>query len=375
MSIWNKIKTMDKRFSWSFIGTLIGIIGIGYGVYADFFKEEKPRLIFDILSNTQILDLKEDVSELQIHYKNQDLKKSKKSLVLLTLRVTNKGNAPIKEVDYFSKTPFGFKIEGGRIAEPPSLINASRKFFSNNISLRTDSLNNVFIDKIPIDCGEYFTVKILTICNNDKLPRISPFGEISGLRGKIDVLNSFKSESEEEINFWDKLTNGSFGIHFARFFYYILCIALVGIFIGVPSTKISEYFENRRQKKTIAKYKKAVKVKLTDYSETIFNIYRKYGESQIQWLHKILNDKNLLDDYLVYLENRKKENLLMSDFLSDRPKYLEDFEIEKSQFFGSVYSILETLTEKGIIDLKNNNSVDSGFNSELEEFKYYLDLK
>ena len=375
MSFWNKIKTMDKRFSWSFLGTLIGLIGIGYGVYADFFKEEKPKLIFDVLSNTQILDLKEDVSELQIHYKNQDLKKSKKTLVLLTVRISNKGNAPIKEADYFSKTPFGFKIDGGRIAEPPTLINASRKFFSSNISLKTDSLNNVFIDKIPIDYGEYFTIKILTISNNDKLPRISPFGEISGLKGEIDVLNSYKSETDEEISFWDKLTNGSFGIHFARFFYYIFCIALVGIFIGVPSTKISEYFENKKQEKTISKYKKAVKVKLTDFSEIIFTIYRKYGETQIQWLHKVLNDKNLLDDYLLYVDNKKKENLLMNDFLSDRPKYHEDFEIEKAHFFGSVHYIIETLIKKKIIDLKNNNSIDSAFTSELEEFKYYLDLK
>lgn len=366
---------MDKRFSWSFLGTLIGIIGIGYGIYADFFKEEKPELVFDILSNTQVLDLKEDVSELQIHYKHQDLKKSKKSLVLITVRVSNKGNAPITENDYYSKTPFGFKITRGNIAEPPSLINSSRKFFENNVKFSIDSLNNIFIDKVPIDYDEYFTVKILTICNNGELPDITPFGEISGLRGEIYTVRSYESEKKEELSFWNKLTFGTFGIHVARFFYYLFCIALVSICIGIPTSKISDYIENKKKEKAIAKYKKGVKLKLSQYSETIFNFYKRFGESQISWLLKTLNDQKILEEYLIYMENKKKENSLMNDYLSSRPRHQDDIEITRIQYLGSIHAILNTLIEEKIIDQENNNEVKPDFLKELEEFNYYLNLK
>lgn len=375
MSFWNNIKTMDKRFSWSFLGTLIGIIGIGYGIYADFFKEEKPELIFDLMSNTQVLDLKEDVSELQIHYKHQDLKKSKKSLVLITVRVSNKGNAPITENDYYSKTPFGFKITRGNIAEPPSLINSSRKFFENSVRLSTDSLNNIFIDKVPIDYGEYFTVKVLTICNNEELPDIIPFGEISGLRGEIYTVRSYKSERKEELSFWKKLTFGTFGIHVARFFYYLLCMALVSISIAFPVTMISDYFEDKKKKKAISKYKKSVKIKLTQNSETIFNLYKQFGETQISWLLKTLNDQKILEEYLIYMENKKKENSFINDFSTFSRVYQEDIEIRQIQHLGFIYTILNTLLDEKIIDKENKNTVKPDFLKELEEFNYYLNLK
>ena len=118
-----------------------------------------------MLSNTQVLSLKEDVNKLDIIYDGQNLKEQKENLILLTIKLKNEGNLNIKESDYFSKMPFGFKIIGGKIAEKPQLIDASNKFLRENILLSLDTLNNISINKVPIGEGEYFTIKVLTICN------------------------------------------------------------------------------------------------------------------------------------------------------------------------------------------------------------------
>ena len=39
MSFWHKIKTIDNKFSWSFLGFLIGILGFSVAIYTIYLKK------------------------------------------------------------------------------------------------------------------------------------------------------------------------------------------------------------------------------------------------------------------------------------------------------------------------------------------------
>jgi len=52
MPLFKKLKTLDTKFSWSFFGFLIGIIGVSYAIYVDQFKEENQNW-FMIFYQTQ----------------------------------------------------------------------------------------------------------------------------------------------------------------------------------------------------------------------------------------------------------------------------------------------------------------------------------
>lgn len=55
MELIMKIKNLDSKFSWSFLGFVIGIIGIGISIYAIFFHHPAPDLTYRVLTNTNVV--------------------------------------------------------------------------------------------------------------------------------------------------------------------------------------------------------------------------------------------------------------------------------------------------------------------------------
>lgn len=375
MGIYNNFKTLDSKFSWSFLGFLIGILGIVYAIYIDQFKEEKPQVIFDILSNTQVLSVKENLNKLDIIYDGQNLKEKKENLILLTIRISNEGNEDIRESDYYSKAPFGFKINNGKIAERPTIINSSSKILKDNLTLTYDTLNNITLNKVPFNQDQSFTIKVLTICNENTLPTITPLGNIAGINEVFAVKQSFKDGQKEDKSFFQVLTFGSLGIHIARFFFYIFSIVALGLLIVIPSTKISTHFEDKKRKVNIKKFRNKTKIQLSDKVELIFEIYKNDGEHYIKWLNRILEDKEMISKYFAYFENWEIENLLMIDYTKNG---LVDNEIEEGRIdiFSTAQEIISKLIERKFI-LKENNEIiiDEQFKTELREFNYFIDIQ
>ena len=375
MGLYNNLKTLDTKFSWSFMGFLIGILGIGYAVYIDQFKEDKPKVVFDILSNTQVLSVKENLNKLDIIYDGQNLKEQKENLILLTIRISNEGNEDIRESDYYSKAPFGLKINNGKIAERPTIIDASSKILKDNLTLTYDTLNNITLNKVPFNQDQNFTIKVLTICKENTLPTITPLGNIAGINEIFPVRQSFKDGQKEEKSFLELLTLGSFGIHVARFFFYIFCMVAFGLLIGIPTSKVSTYFEDRKRKNKIQKFRDKTKIELSDKVELIFDIYKNDGEHYVKWLNRTLEDKEMMSNYLAYFENRKTENLLMNDYITNRPKDSE-IHIARLEHFSATNSIISKLLDKKFIKKENNEiTIDEQFKTELREFNYFIDIQ
>ena len=233
MGIISSLRTIDDKYSWSFLGFMIGIIGIGYAVYVSHFREERPLVVFDVLSNTQVLSVKENVNKLDIVYNNKNLKERHEDLILLTVRISNEGDKDVTEHDYYSKIPFGLRIVDGKVADKPNLIDASNQFLKENLSMNYDSLSNITINNIPIDKAQYFTIKVLIICRENTFPSIVPTGKISGISEDFVIRQSYKEGQKEELSFFRLLTYGSLGIHILRLFFYLFCFLVLGLLIGV----------------------------------------------------------------------------------------------------------------------------------------------
>ena len=375
MSLFKTFKTLDNKFSWSFMGFVIGLLGIGYAIYIDQFKEDKPMVVFDVLSNTQVLSVKENLNKLDIIYDGQNLKERNENLILLTLRISNEGNEDIRENDYYSKAPFGFKLEGCNIAEPPVLIDASNDFIKGNIEFTYDSLNRVVFNKIPFNKEQYYTLKVLTICGSKDLPAIKPFGNISGINEPFPVRQSFKESQKEELSFVEKITLGNFGIHVARFFFYIFSMVIFGLLVGIPASKISTAIEEKKRKRLIKKFRDKSKVELTDNIELIFEIFLEDGSQGLKWLNRIINDNKRLKKYLQVFKNRESENTLFEDYMTERP-IDERVHFERISHRSRNSVMFNQLKEKGIIEVNNEDvKVDQTFKDELREFVYFIDVQ
>ena len=122
MSIFQSIREMDQRFSWSFLGFMVAIIIGSVTVYIEFFKENKPDLNYIITANTSVLDIREKLGSLDVLYHGESLSKNKKDLRLITFEVINQGDTAILSNFYDSNDPVGFSIIDGKIADEPILI-------------------------------------------------------------------------------------------------------------------------------------------------------------------------------------------------------------------------------------------------------------
>jgi hypothetical protein len=372
MGLYANLKTLDTKFSWSFMGFLIGILGIGYAIYIDQFKEEKPKVIFDILSNTQVLSVKENLNKLDIIYDNQNLKEKKENLILLTIRVSNEGNEDIRESDYYSKAPFGFKINNGKIAETPTIIDASSRILKNNLTLSYDSINNIKLNKVPFNKDQYFTVKVLTICKENVLPSIIPTGNITGINEVFPVRNSFKNGQKQELSFLESLTFGSLGMHIARFFFYLFSMSAGGLLIGIPMSKISTILENKKRKKKIEKFRDKTKIKLSENIDLLFDIYKDEGEFRIKWLNRMLGDKEKLKKYISRNESTNYDDFALNDY----PSEVTRINMENVMRISKSKSIISRLTEKKLIEKTDDDLlINEEFKNELLEFNYFIDIQ
>ncbi len=375
IGLFTNLKTLDNRFSWSFMGFLIGILGIGYAVYIDQFKEEKPKVIFDVLSNTQVLSVKENLNKLDIIYDGQNLKEQQDNLILLTIRISNEGNKDIRESDYYSKAPFGFKINNSVIAEKPIIIDASSKILKDNLTLSYDTLNNITFNKVPFNKEQYFTIKVLTICKENSLPSITPTGNITGINEIFPVRQSYINGQKEELSFFESLTYGGFGMHVARFFFYFLCMAAFGLLIGFPMSKISTFFEDKKRKSKIQKFRDKTKIQLSEKADFIFDIYKNDGEYYIKWLNRTLGEKEKLKKYILYFENQKNEIALFNDYLTERPMD-SHIQMERIQHVSVTNGIISKLIDKKIIENQEEDLIiDEQFRNELLEFNYFIDIQ
>jgi hypothetical protein len=374
MGFIKRLRTIDK-FPWNFPGFVIGLIGIGYAIYVEQFREIKPEIVFDVLSNTQVLSVKEDLNKLDIIYDGQNIKEKKENLILLTIRISNEGNQSVRESDFYSKSAFGLRILEGRIAEKPLLIDASNDFLRDNLSVTYDSLNQIDINKLPFDINQSFTIKVLTICKENALPSIRPVGKITGITDDFVIRESFKGEQKQKKSFLENLTSGSFGIHVARFFYYLICMVAFGLFVGYPLSRISDYFEKRGKKRKIQKFREKTKIELSNRAEFIFNVYLSEREHYVNWLHKLISDEERLKDYLLYYKNRRMEKFLSDDSFEHRRTHNEAY-LEQIGHLQYAYEIINRLIkEKFIIEDDGKVTVDQQFKNELQEFVYFIDIQ
>ena len=364
MGILSGLRKIENKFSWSFLGVLVGVISIGYAVYVDRFREEKPVIVFDILSNTQVLSLRENVNKLDIIYNGQNLKERQENLILLTVRISNEGDRDVSEHDYYSKIPFGLIVSGGKIAEKPILIDASSTFLKDNVSINFDTLNGVILNDIPIDRGQYFSIKILTICKENSIPSITSTGKISGISGDFVLRQSFKEGQKEESSFIRVLTYGSFGIHVVRFLFYFVCLFGIAFLILAPFSLIWSGVDKKNRSKIIREFRNQTKFELSKDLVVIIEIYRLYGAEDIYWLRNVVGSEERLNAAMESFSSKESHlRFITSNALS--------YDETRSR-----YSILRLLLDDKIIFKDGDEfKVDNAFVRALDGFSDFVEFR
>lgn len=86
MSIISNIAAIDRKFAWSFFGFVLAVFFGGITIYNEFIRNPNPSLSVQILSDTNVLDVRENVPELKIVYGDVDIKSLSQTLSVVVFR-------------------------------------------------------------------------------------------------------------------------------------------------------------------------------------------------------------------------------------------------------------------------------------------------
>lgn len=330
------LKRIDKKYAFGLVtGLIFGILGF----YADFLRQHSPKIEYDIISNTEILDLKEDVGKIDIYYDGENIKKQNQTLRLIVLRVTNTGTEHILKDYYYEGSPLGFRIENGEILEKPIILQTSNSELEKSIQFTTDSTQTVTLPNFILEKGDFFTVKILVKhLLNDEV-KLHPVGKVVGVK-EIKLVNSF-TEKENE-SFWRRLIKGSLGIHIARFFLYVFGFGFGIMAIVLPIAKISDFFSKKKRLKNLRVFNLYLNKESLQKYEWVLEEYEENGESKIRyWNNLSINKILLIKDY-------RELKLFKLNSPGELPYPVDDEHPQRAYRYFR-FNSLEELIKKGLL--------------------------
>ncbi|REE08644.1 hypothetical protein DFQ09_106111 [Winogradskyella pacifica] len=195
----NASKTWPKI---SRILSVLGLIlGLFYFIFSNFINIPKSELRFNVLTNTPLIEVKEDIKNLEITYDSINILDLEKNISIAVIEIINTGNTSITTNDYDLNIPFGIKLINSKLIKKPELITTSDDSYFKDIIVNSDE-TDIILNKKIIDPGEFFHLKIYTIHNSSDTPNFDILGKISGQKEvNINNLNISKIDQlEKEAN-------------------------------------------------------------------------------------------------------------------------------------------------------------------------------
>jgi hypothetical protein len=260
MTINHKLR-MDERFSWSFVGAILGLLGVVFAVVTLYlgFRENRAELVYQIENQSDVFDLHRPLKDLTLSFRGQDVQQQNLNLRILTVRLWNRGSKDILQDQYDQAEAWGIRVEPGQIIEVRIGENNSQ-YLASRINPRITAENKIELEKVILEHDKFITLDILVLHHKDTPPKIMAFGKIAGIE-QINVLDA--SAQRGKPSFWSQLWSGTLLIQVVRFLTsFVLLIVLVFIAFGVSEAKDAYLRAVRRKHVTNLTYEAGLDPKI-----------------------------------------------------------------------------------------------------------------
>ena len=284
MGIIAKLAQIDKKFSWSFLGFVLAALFGGIAVYTEFVRDTSPLVKYEILSNTRILDVKEDVTGLSIIYNNEDIRKARKTLSVLIVRVGNEGRSPILKTYYDNASPLGLSISSGEIITA-EVISATTDYLKQNAGISVRDPSNVEFSQMIIEPNESFTTKLLVLNPEQRALTVLPKGKIASVK-KLLLVDRQSEQAKE--TFIMKVVSGSLWVQVVRTLTYVAAFILLLIVLIAPQAYISDQRDRWKRNRVVKRFKSRANSTVRELNAKVYEFYKGYGFAVLERMRKAL---------------------------------------------------------------------------------------
>ncbi len=296
---------IDRKFAWSFLGFVLAAIFGGIAIYTEFIRDTSPVIKYEILTNTKVLDVKEDVNGLSVIYNNEDIRKTKKTLSVVTVKISNEGKTAILKTYYDPISPLGLSIGLGEIIKA-EIIDAPTNYLQQNALKKQIGPTSIIFSDVIIEPSEYYVVKMLVINPDNATVAVYPSGKVANV--KYPTLVNLTSGKIQE-SFWIRVIKGSVWVQLTRIpIYFVGFFILIGSVFG-PMVFVFDRIDKRRRAKVITQFSVFSKNKYDELNEKLYDYYKENGTHTLTSLRTVVSNneklKELIESYEKYLSEEK----------------------------------------------------------------------
>ncbi|MGL1935325.1 MAG: hypothetical protein OCD01_09900 [Fibrobacterales bacterium] len=305
MNLFESLHKIEKKYAITFFAFLLAAILGSMSIYNEFIRDDNPTLKITLLNNTNVLDVKEEVSELKIFYGDEDIKNLNKTLSVVQFQITNEGNEPILNEYYDEGYPFYLSINEGKFVKAEQ-IKSTNDYLKKTAIPIINSDTIISLPKIILEPSESYTIKTLIIHKSDSSINFSTMGKIAKVKS-IELVSQVLDNKDQ--SYWRNAFAGGIGIQAGRISAYTILLIILLIIIILPVVLVNDFITSRQRKKIVKQFKLHNKKKITNHPDIIFSTYISEGLYVLEKSNNILsnNDAKGIRRYLDGVNSQKNK--------------------------------------------------------------------
>lgn len=238
------VKSDRRGLLWAIIGV---VATCATGIPALYFtmKESLPLVVYEIVSESNVLDLHRSVENLDIMFRGENIRKANENLRLITLAIRNDGQVNVLQNNFDTTEPWGFKIQNGRLADTPRIVDSNSAYLRQKLRPILVTNDTAHFNKVILERGKFVSLDLLILHKNDQQPVIEPIGKIAGQEA---ILVTRRPPPEKIPSFWQRALSGSVWEHLVRFFLSILVLFVIIAVVFIIEDSNRKRKSRRRRK-------------------------------------------------------------------------------------------------------------------------------
>lgn len=243
-------RSIERRFPWSFLGFLAGVIFGLFGIYTVFFYNKTADLKAEILSFAPVLSIRENVQDLEILFKGQNIKQTRNALTLVNLKLINIGNIALKPGDFDQKDLLAICLTDGEFVNS-DILERSDPYLDKVFAETTKTPQRIAFPPFIMEPSHFMSLKLLILHNESVTPTLTIKGKVANVP-KIPIVGL--SETAATRSAMAIALSGGLLIQFIRIGLYGIGAVILFLIILIPSIVIIDKAEDhglRRRKRRI----------------------------------------------------------------------------------------------------------------------------
>lgn len=281
--------SIDRKFPWSFLGFLFGVIFFFVGLYLAVFYTKSPGVRFEIISESPVYDIRENLTKLEVLFDGENIRQKHEALSLVSIRIVNDGNANLSKSAFDERALPLLTIPDSKIItiEALSYSNNYLKEFGKVLQVGS---NQAAIQPVILDQGDSFAFRLLILHKDGQMPQVQVEGKIEGIKD----LEVVKAALPENITFSQKAFAGDFLVQIARVAVYLFggVVAIGGIAASMEA--FNDWNAKRRRRNVVRLFKSRIDVELPQRVEAVLRHYEALGDDVIDISCGLLRDSDAL---------------------------------------------------------------------------------